>query len=154
MKNICLAITLLILLGTNACRNQEENEKFTGIRQINYGTSFGECLGYCQKSIAITPSEIVFLKKGWDLEGQLPDSSFQQNFTQTKWNALIGQIEVDTFLGLEPVIGCPDCADGGAEWVEIDYEGQLYKVTFEYNNAPGAMDPYIDILRDYMDIFD
>ena len=33
--------------------------------------------------------------------------------------------------------GCPDCADGGSEWVEITHEGITKRVTFEaYNSIP------------------
>ena len=45
-------------------------------------------------------------------------------------------------------IGCPDCADGGAEWIEIKLaNGEKHKVTFEYMNAPSAFKNYISGLR-------
>lgn len=154
MKNIFLLISITIVFGTYGCSDNENPENLKGIQEISYGTSFGECLGYCRKSITVKPSEIEFTKKGWDLDGQLPDSSFQQSLTQAEWSALIERIEWDTFLALEPVIGCPDCADGGAEWVEIVGEEGPYKVTFEYHNAPAAMQPYIDSLRNYMELFE
>lgn len=148
-----ITITLVMMAALTAC-NDLENEHPEGIQSVSYGTSFGECLGYCRKSITVTPSEIEFTKQGWDLDGQLPDSSFQQSFTQAEWSALIERIELDKFLALEPVIGCPDCADGGAEWIEIVAEEGPYKVTFEYNNAPDAVQPYIDSLRNYMELFE
>jgi hypothetical protein len=148
-----ITITLVMMAALTAC-NDHENEHPEGIQSISYGTSFGECLGYCRKSITVTPSEIEFTKKGWDLDGQLPDSSFQQTFNQEEWNVLITHIDLESFLALDTVIGCPDCADGGAEWVEITFDGEPYKVTFEYKNAPGAMAPYIDSLRSYMERFE
>lgn len=154
MKNICIAISLLLLLGSTGCSDQENHENLAGIQEIRYGTSFGECLGYCRKSISITPSEIEFTKRGWNLDGQLPDSTFREPLTTAQWNSLVEQIDMDDFLDLDPVIGCPDCADGGAEWIEIVDEEQTYKVTFEYQDAPAEMDPYIDTLRNYMGSFE
>jgi hypothetical protein len=154
MRTFLILIILLLLAGSTACSDKENPENLTGIQEIRYGTSFGECLGYCRKNIVITPSEIEFTKQGWDLDGQLPDSSFREPCSAVEWTSLTGSIDLDAFLALDSVIGCPDCADGGAEWVEIVVGEGPYKVTFEYHNAPGVMHPYIDTLRNYMEIFE
>ena len=83
----------------------------------------------------------------------LPDSTFQQSISAEEWDSLTGLIDLDEFMALDTVIGCPDCADGGAEWIEIVFEETRYKVTFEYFNAPEVMDQYIDSLRNYQDSF-
>jgi len=154
MKIICIVITIGILSAFTGCSDEENHENLTGIQQINYGTSFGECLGYCRKTIEITPAEIEFTKQGWEIDGQLPDSTFQESITSAEWNDLVERIDIEEFLALDTVIGCPDCADGGAEWVEIVFDETKYKVTFEYFNAPEVMDPYIDSLRNYQGSFD
>jgi hypothetical protein len=33
---------------------------------------------------------------------------------------------------VEGVHGCPDCADGGAEWVQVRASGDSIRATFEY----------------------
>lgn len=154
MKIFCLGITIAVIAALSGCSDQENHENISNNQEIKYGTSFGECLGYCRKSITITPSEIEFTKQGWDIDGQLPDSTFREPLTTAEWNTLLEHIDMDDFLALDPVIGCPDCADGGAEWIEIVAEEQTYKVTFEYMNAPAALATYIDTLRNYMDGFD
>ena len=58
------------------------------------------------------------------------------------------------FRNLEEVIGCPDCADGGAEWIEITTKDLNHKVTFEYNNEPEEMQDYIEILREFIKKYD
>jgi hypothetical protein len=55
-----------------------------------------------------------------------------------QWQRLVQLIDVATFSRLEPVYGCPDCADGGAEWIEIEQGEQRNRVTFEYN---ATLDP-------------
>ena len=84
----------------------------------------------------------------------LPDSSFQRSFSSEEWDSLTHLIDPDAFLALDSVIGCPDCADGGAEWIEIEYGDQSHKVSFEYLNAPEVTDPYIDSLRNYLASFE
>lgn len=153
MKNIILVISITIIFGTYGCNDKENPENLTGIQEIRYGTSFGECLGYCRKTIAITPSEIEFTKQGWDLGGQLPDSSFRKPYAAVEWTSLTESIDLDGFLALDSVIGCPDCADGGAEWIEIVEEEKSHKVTFEYMDAPAEMSPYIDTIRNFMGKF-
>jgi hypothetical protein len=154
MSNFIIAITLLLIFGLTACSDEENIENPNGFQEISYGTSFGECLGYCWKSTTITPSQIVFTKKGWDIEEMLPDSTFYLSITAKEWESLTGLINLDEFMSLDTVIGCPDCADGGAEWVEIVFDETKYKVTFEYFNAPEVMDPYIHSLRNYQGSFD
>lgn len=154
MRNFLILITLLLLAGSTACSDEKNPEQSNGIQEIKYGTSFGECLGYCRKSMVITPAEIEFTKQGWDLEGQLPDSTFNDPITTAEWNNLVESIDMDAFFALDTVIGCPDCADGGAEWIEITSEDQTYKVTFEYMDAPVEMADYIETLRDYMEQFE
>jgi hypothetical protein len=39
---------------------------------------------------------------------------------------------------MDTVIGCPDCADGGAEWLELGFEKEVKRVTFEYMHEPDA----------------
>ena len=58
------------------------------------------------------------------------------------------------FRNLEEVIGCPDCTDGGVEWIEITTSELSHKVTFEYFNEPEETQNYIDDLRDLMEQYE
>ena len=80
-------------------------------------------------------------------DGMFPDSSFQRSFTSEEWKSPAHLIDPDAFLAPDPVFGCPYCADGGAEWIEIVYDDQTHKVTFDYLNAPEVVEPCIDSLR-------
>ena len=45
---------------------------------------------------------------------------------------------------------CPDCADGGAEWVELGFENKVKRVTFEYMKEPEELKTLIPSLRELM----
>ena len=55
---------------------------------------------------------------------------------------------------MDEIIGCPDCADGGAEWIEITSGETSHKVTFEYNKSPDVFKSYIEILRSKLEEID
>jgi hypothetical protein len=60
-------------------------------------------------------------------------------------------LNINDFFDLPTTIGCPDCADGGAEWIEIELvDGGKHKVTFEYRHEPEKVKDYIIKLREQM----
>lgn len=160
MKASLLLIFIVLAIAFNGCEsNGLSNESGTinktdQIDTIRYGTSFGECLGYCIRSITLTESELALTKSGWDMEGMLPVLNNSESFEPTEWNALIDEINYDAFSQLDSVIGCPDCADGGAEWIQINKGSLSYKVVFEYMNAPDQISALVDSMRTYMNKVD
>ena len=48
---------------------------------------------------------------------------------------------------LDDRIGCPDCADGGAEWIEIDSMDGVKRVTFENGQTVNGIEPLVEKLR-------
>jgi len=148
-----LLIALLIASAVTACDKSEDNNLPNNIEYIKYGTSFGMCLGYCNNSIQITNSHFYFYKSGWNLEGVLPEISFSERVDTKIIAELAQKINYFSFLKLDSVIGCPDCADGGAEWIEIGKQGKSHKVIFEYLNEPDETKEYIEYLRTYMKNF-
>ena len=60
---------------------------------------------------------------------------------------------MNSFFELPETIGCPDCADGRAEWLEIELmNGEKHKVTFEYRNEPASLNDHIIGLRGMMEM--
>ena len=53
------------------------------------------------------------------------------NLSQETWQQFISLIDFGYFQSLDDVYGCPDCADGSAEFIEIIYDGVAKQVTFE-----------------------
>jgi hypothetical protein len=44
-------------------------------------------------------------------------------------------------------IGCPDCADGGAEWIQVDWIDESKRVTFENGRMVEGIEKLIEKLR-------
>ena len=161
MKKFLSRITFLMLFVSamfTGCEEDRTNDNInpdnalagTGFDYIRYGTSFNMCLGYCISQVEITESGVIFVAKGWNFSDTIPDISGSQDISSGEWNTLNSKIDIDSFNALPEFIGCPDCADGGAEWIEISKEGSTHKVTFEYGTPPTEVASYINLLRDYM----
>ena len=51
------------------------------------------------------------------------------------------------------MVGCPDCADGGAEWISFKLDGKMKEVTYEYGKAPDALKDLVLKLKEIKDGF-
>lgn len=143
---------ILILTLLFACDRGVDNPD--DIQKIYYGTSFGECLGYCNKSIEVSDKKVKFIKSGWDTDGLLPVKKSTESFTKEEWDILVEAINKDRFLELNAVYGCPDCIDGGAEWIQIEIIDSAYTVSFEYLREPPSLTDIADKLRELMAEFE
>ncbi len=65
------------------------------------------------------------------------------DYTKTK-----NLVDENIIQALPKTIGCPDCADGGAEWIEIQSIDIHKKVTFEYLNEPNSLTALVTELRE------
>ncbi len=105
---------------------------------INTGTSFGECWGYCNFDLHLEDLQGAYQAYGWGDDPDYPELYLEESISADTWNAIIDGFDFETFQDVPNILGCPDCADGGAEWIEVFYEGQSHKVTFEYyETIPG-----------------
>ena len=98
---------------------------------IRSGSSFGECFGYCVNEVVIDSSHLAFSQRSWTPE-QYPSRRLLGSVTPEEWQSLLESVNMQKFVELDSVIGCPDCADGGAEWIEIEMPEMKKRVTFEY----------------------
>ena len=121
-----------------------------GIRAIRGGTSFGFCLGYCVEELVFDDGGISMARRSREAETH-PDQSIARDFDATLWRHLIGMSDVSSLFTLDEVIGCPDCADGGAEWIEVETESGVRRVTFEYGRAPREIAALAGILQGLRD---
>lgn len=141
-----------MFLMVSACDEPIE-KSVRNYTSVKYGTSFGECMGYCIAEIELVDSKIEFKEQGWELAGELPVNMKSENVNPAYWSTLISSIEFESFEQLDSVIGCPDCADGGSEWIEITKDGQTHRVVFEYWNEPKELYRLVRVLRTYINAF-
>jgi hypothetical protein len=118
--------------------------------EINYGTSFGMCVGPCRKELNLVNDNFnftVFYTEGRGAIGGIP-KVFKEKLDLNLQKSISQSIDYEAFKKLNNVIGCPDCADGGAEFVELIRYNIKHKVTFEYENAPKEIEKLVTILRE------
>ena len=134
-------ISLLILISFS-CKKNDDN----GIIQIKYGTSFGYCVGYCKHDMHLESGIIRYTNSGWS--DTIETTTCTDFLAMESWDSYTSAIDVKSFFELPEIIGCPDCADGGAEFIEIiTNSGKKHKVTFEYFNEPESLKAIIIALR-------
>lgn len=139
-----LIILLSGLLWVSSCHPCEPDSQVT---EVKYGTYFGECWGYCAHDLDLKEG-VSDSYHHW--YGGAPDRMCSEPYDH--WQSLTESIDFGEFKQLDETIGCPDCADGGAEWIEITNDGETYRVTFEFMNEPNTVSAYIDELRAQMEI--
>lgn len=131
-----------------SCEKNEANP--SDIKQMGYGTSFGMCVGYCNNSILLKLDTISYFRSGWN--DQVEPTKCTENMPQLSWDSIKKAVDLNEFFALPEIMGCPDCADGGAEWLEIEnISGKKYKVTFEYGKEPEVLKSIIFVLRKQME---
>lgn len=112
------------------------------VHQIVSTTSFGMCVGYCTTRLEISQGRAVLVREARGGRGapqNLPEQRFNTVLTPDEWDTFATLAANTDLSGLPPVIGCPDCADGGAESLTIVGD-QSQSISFEHgsNVEPAA----------------
>ena len=99
---------------------------------VAYGTSFGMCFGFCTRTVAFegpTASLTATTNEGEERRalGTLTDEGVA---------ALADVLEGLDPNALQPVYGCPDCADGGAARVVLTDGGGPLESTYDFGGPP------------------
>jgi hypothetical protein len=153
-KNFRFSIFTILLLLLYSCEADEDMLTYNSeIVSIGYGTSKGD-IGYCNRNLEIIGTDIIFKASGQTVTGNLPEIEISGNISIEDWEALVNKIDVLIFRNMEEVIGCPDCDDGGSEWIEITTNDIIHKVVFEFENEPEEVKSYIDDLRELIEEFE
>ncbi len=103
----------------------------TTLSQIGYGKSYGFCIGYCDHTLTITAEKTRLVHTALREPEKYPERAFERPTTAETWQKLNSLANFQTLQSLPERIGCPDCADGGAEWVEMQQAQTTKRVTFE-----------------------
>lgn len=139
---ILIVVTILLIMSCSATKSTQTKE----ISEIRWGTSFGMCRGYCYTEYHYTAEGTRLIRKGWDTTAY-PETLEVFSPKPGEWPQLTASINLSAFDSLPERIGCPDCADGGAEWVEIITNEGSKKVTFEYGQVPEGLEQILQLLR-------
>ena len=135
-----LMILSLGLIQTSSCTNNG-----SPIQSISHGKCFGMCSGYCYVEDTYYSQKIIRHSKANRIK--LPEKFDTLSFSEKKWNHLLSTFDLAKFKKLPETIGCPDCADGGAEWIAIKTNDNVYKVSFEYNSNVDGLNELLKLMR-------
>ena len=129
----CLAAVFFVFL--TAITLAEGTQNGSSLLTIRSGTSFGECTGYCWHEIEISHRQVRYTEHSF--EDSFRQRNLQGLISEEEWKELERLTLASQINEGDEVIGCPDCADGGAEWIEIEFEGKRRrKLTFAYGVYP------------------
>ena len=122
------AVFALTVAAATACSTSPVSpDAGTALRTT---TSFGFCGGYCRATLDITPDEMVYLEEARTAD--LPAVRRTLPVSASEWKSLVDALDRSAFERLPPTVGCPDCADGGAESLEVIGPDWQRRVTFEF----------------------
>lgn len=116
------------------------------VLQIEIGSSFGMCLGDCKQTMTVTPQTIRLTKSGYPA-GDYPEVIKEIATSPEQWNELVALLDLGAINRLPEVIGCPDCADQGAEKIVISTAEATKQVAFEFNASIKEIEPFLTELR-------
>ena len=128
-----------------SCQPDYEKDEENDIA-IKTGIFFGFCGGYCKSEVEIVNRDVVFIASSWS-DPNYPDTMLNGNISIQEWDSLIESVDMDSLLSLDDIIGCPDCADGGGEWIEITKVDTLKRVTFQYGETVEPIQSLIEKVR-------
>lgn len=101
---------------------------------VGAGWSFGMCLGYCVADLAIDGERLVLTGRARADEEPLYVN--QGTLTPLALERIGAALESLGGVALEPVYGCPDCADGGAAYLELTRDGMTSRHEMEFGAPP------------------
>lgn len=137
---------LSVLILAAACRTSRNAKSDNEVVSILHGTSYGHCRGYCIKETLYTADRLVYTEYSRD-SASFPKKAFEHTYTAKELNELFASIDEKKWKSLPDRIGCPDCADGGAEYIEIRTTNGVKRVTFEAHSEQEGLEKALELLR-------
>ncbi len=121
------------------------------VSRIVSTTSFGMCVGYCTTTLEITEGQAVLTREARGGRG-VPDPTqtpqrFSTQLTSAQWQEIQRLAANADLDALPDVVGCPDCADGGAESLTIESPAGSERVQFEFRASLPQAQPLLDRVR-------
>ncbi len=119
------------------------------VAKVASTTSFGMCAGYCKTTLEISEKEAVLTREAWGrgAGANLPQQRSTAPLSAQEWRDIASAAEAAKIDALPETIGCPDCADGGAESLTIFSAKGTKTITFDHGAAIAEAQPLLDRVR-------
>jgi hypothetical protein len=143
VRRLILVSLVPLALSIGAC-----GESTTGASDVSFvewTSSFGFCppTSHCTTRLRVTGRQAVLTLES----RESPPLTTTTQLSVAEAETLAGAAARARFDGLGPVVGCPDCADGGAETLTVMVAGEQRAVTFEYNARLDPLEPLLGQMR-------
>ena len=137
----------LLAAALSACTTAPVPEQ-AQVRQVVSTTSFGMCVGYCSTRLELSEAGAVLTRSSRGGRGgaSLPDQRFAAPLSAGEWQEIAQLAANARIAALPDTIGCPDCADGGAESLTIS-GAQERTITFEHGATIAQAQPLLERVR-------
>ena len=142
-----MRILLFMLALSAGCATSQPDAPTSAVPAVEWGSSFGMCAGFCASSLVVTPDGTATLTETATRSPDVAPRVRARMLTADEQARLAAANEASTVV--TDTLGCPDCADGGAEYVERDGA----RVTFDYGGDAGAAAPLAEALRSIRESF-
>jgi hypothetical protein len=114
-------------------------------------TSFGMCVGYCTTRLEITEGQAVLIREARGGRGAPNPAQTPQRYsaplTPSEWQEIQRLAANVDFDALPDTVGCPDCADGGAESLTVEGPGGAESVSLEFRATIPQAQPLMERVR-------
>lgn len=125
----------VVLNGESVGRIEIDGPTASGpLSLVGAGWSFGMCGGYCVADLIISEGDLVATGRGHFVDeplyvnhGALTPAGAER--IEAALQALVGE-------ALEPVYGCPDCADGGAAYITLERASGTSSHSMQFGSPP------------------
>lgn len=142
-----IASTVLVVSCLVACKSVSTEP--SAVTKVTSTTSFGMCIGYCRTTLEITEREAVLISEQLmrGAGADLPLRRVATPLSTQEWQEIAAAAAAAQIDTLPDRIGCPDCADGGAETLTIVGPGRDKTVAFDFGATIAEVQPLLDRVR-------
>jgi hypothetical protein len=151
MRTLFLFLTVISIL--TGCNTAKEATKSNSVLSIVHGTSFGHCRGYCIREMHYNGTSLSYKEMSRDTVN-FPMKEINEQFSQSQLEELAAQLDSEKWEALDSVIGCPDCADRGAEYLIITTGKGTRKVLYDAHSTPEGLENILKTIREKRRIFE
>jgi hypothetical protein len=151
MKYLQIFTIFLLIFATISCSKENVGTDSLDNLTIKSGQSFGFCVGKCYSEITITGKKVTLVVKETSSKGNSNiknEFTFTDELTDKQVSDITTALDLTRIYANPEVLGCPDCADGGAEWIEIQQKESTKKITFEYGKDIPKLEKIVNLLRE------
>lgn len=133
-----------------SCGEKTSLQPFNGnITRVKSGQSFGMCIGKCYNELIIENNSVIL--KQIERKERGGEAVTTEHRNDTRFNPIradLNNFSKVKFLQLNEEYGCPDCFDGGSEWLEVQFsDGTVKGVKFDYGSSVEGFEEIISALR-------